>query len=231
MGVDFLGTNGSIGFSPGITSSNIAIKILPSTSKKADSRFSVVLHDPIGDVILVQPTVATVIINSNDDYRGVLSWKFPIGNQSLYPLITVDVDQDTEVNLTVVRSGGTYGIVSVQWLLTRNDSSSLADGFSMELNPRMGLLVINDGIREKEVLLTVVDSNKPTPASLYRLDLLPDTVTGGARIGGVPSTYIIVKDSHAAHGIVEFANSSSQKIIMVRLLIKIFPMLVYNLLL
>lgn len=222
MGVDFLGTNGSIGFSPGITSSNIAIQILPPTSKKVDSRFNVVLYDPIGDVILVQPTVATVIINSNDDYRGVLSWKFPVGNQSSsYPLITVDVNEDTKVNLTVVRSAGTYGIVSVQWLLTRNDSFYMTDSFSFELNPRLGLIVINDGINEKDVSLTVVDSNKPTPALLYRLDLLPDTVTGGARVGAAPSTYIIVEDSHAAHGIVEFSNSSAQKIIMVHLFISI----------
>lgn len=213
LGIDFLGGNGSIGFSPGITSSNIAISILPSNSRKADSRFTVVLHDPIGDVLLVPPRNTTVIITANDDYRGVLSWKPLLPNQS-YPLTTVKRENDVHINLTVVRIGGTYGIVSVQWMLTLNGSSDVNSVIS-DLRPQMGLLVIGDGVQEKDVVMYVFDNGQPMPAALYRVDLLANTVTGGARVGDISSTYLIVEDGHAAYGIVEFANASMQKIVLV----------------
>ena len=134
---DFHGTNGSIGFSPGTMETTVTIQIVSDLIPEVAEQFQIVLSDTSGDVVLAEPHIATVIINANDDYNGVLSLKST--NGQVYPVVRVDEDAEMSItDFSIVRNGGLYGSVSIQWMLIRNDSN--VDSVNMDVLPTAGII-------------------------------------------------------------------------------------------
>lgn len=70
-----------------------------------------------GDAVFISPSVATIIINVNDNPRGILSFK--PDTQGNAPFLRVNEDTFTTVEFQVFRSDGTFGNVTVQWFILR----------------------------------------------------------------------------------------------------------------
>ncbi|CAH1797156.1 unnamed protein product [Owenia fusiformis] len=207
---DFTGINGTIGFGIGVTEYTIAVNILQDSIPEIAEHFTIELENPSGDVVLVDPAVATVTITANDDENGVLSLKTPDGAE--FPQFRINEDETAQfTEFVVTRSGGTFGAVEIDWILERNDSNS--DNVLLDISPKSGTVTFLEGDRSQFILLTLVQDLLPEIGERYMLHLLPETVTGGAKAGDILSGELIIEDSDSAYGILELAPDSEQSLI------------------
>ena len=72
--------------------------------------------------MLQEPSRATGIINANDNPEGVLSFRSLDFVSPPYRQLNEDLDSDAV--FTVVRTGGSFGSVGVNWQIVRNDSGT-----------------------------------------------------------------------------------------------------------
>ncbi|KAH3717828.1 hypothetical protein DPMN_060730 [Dreissena polymorpha] len=81
-----------------------------------------ILSSPTGDVVLVAPNKTSILITSNDNPAGILSLRSP--DMVSAPVSQLNEDKDVDTVFTVVRSAGSFGTVSVNWEIVRNDTGS-----------------------------------------------------------------------------------------------------------
>ncbi len=204
LGEDFLATNGSLGFGRGETQSTISIQILSDQLPETAESFDIVLDFPSSSIVLVNPSRATVIINANDDYNGVLSLK-PVEESAPYPIIYANEDTERSVDRFVVfRSGGLFGEITVQWILVRNTTDDMVDD-SVDVSPTAGIVTLAPGESEKAIILDLYHDLIPEPVEQFLLRLLTSSVTGGARAEGVLQGLLVIEDSDDAHGRIEIS--------------------------
>ncbi|XP_013407178.1 G-protein coupled receptor 98-like [Lingula anatina] len=122
-GQDFsCASNTSLVFQAGETSKSFTIQILPDDAAEIAEEFYIVLFNPSSDVVVSDPYNVSVIIGANDETHGVLSLKSP--SATSFPQTYVNEDTTSQLTFfTVIRSGGAFGTVSVDWILSRNDSN------------------------------------------------------------------------------------------------------------
>lgn len=125
----------------------------------------------------------------------------------------INPDTTKVVNLSIVRSGGTFGIVSIQWMLSSNDSFVT---LPTDIAPTFGLVVFNDGQNITTVSFTIQQDDLPRPVRLLRVDLLAATVTGGAQADGVLSAYLVIEDTNMAYGSVQISSSQLASVVSYR---------------
>ncbi len=137
----------------------ISVQILSDFDPEKAEEFQIILTAEGGEVVLVNPSVATIIINRNDKPNGVLSLKTMQG--STFPSMNVSEDYtDQPVELfTVVRNGGLFGQVSIGWELVRNDSQ--AGPVKNDITPTEGTVVLQERQREQAITFTIVDDDAP----------------------------------------------------------------------
>lgn len=82
--------------------------------------------------------------------------------------------------ISIVRNGGNYGDVSVNWTIRRNssDRSPVSD----DLSPEAGTLWLTAGQMSAVLPLNITADELPEEAEAFVLRLLPDTVQGGAEV-------------------------------------------------
>lgn len=99
------------------------------------------MSHPGGDAVITEPSHVIVVIKANDDHNGVLSFMSPMSGKP--PTLTVSEDGLPTVELSVVRGGGSFGAVTIQWEVIRNDSNN--DPVSTDINPTSGMLSFREG--------------------------------------------------------------------------------------
>ncbi|XP_014663002.1 PREDICTED: G-protein coupled receptor 98-like [Priapulus caudatus] len=205
-GLDYIARNQSLTFSGGVTRQKFRVTILKDDIPENAENFKVMLSHPGGDAVIAEPSKMNVIIKSNDDHNGVLSFLSPVTGKS--PALTVSEDSAPSVELTVLRGGGSFGTVTVQWEVIRTDNDN--DPVSADMNPTGGRLTFYEGEKEKVIRFSVNQDSQPEPAEHFLVRLLPGSVTGGARLQNPSETSLFVLDSDDAHGLVEFGPNSLQ---------------------
>lgn len=80
--------------------------------------------------------------------------------------------------IIIVRNGGSYGAVSVNWSISRNssDSSPVSD----DLSPTAGTVRFAAGQVTAVISINLIGDDQPEEAEAFLLKLLPNTVTGNA---------------------------------------------------
>ena len=210
---DFRASNGTLAFSPGTTVGTIRVEILPDDLPEISENFTVILHDVSSEVVLAQPSLATVIINGNDDQNGILSLK--TSDLSRIPSVQVNEDSVTEIrNFVVLRSSGTFGTVSVAWKLRRGDNVTISSA-NQDVSPLQGTVTLGPGVTEQDIVLQVVQDVNPEPVEIYNIELLANSVTGGARVEGIREGQLVIEDSDNAYGMVRFGAVETQRIVTV----------------
>ncbi len=146
-------------FFVGTTESVISVQILSDFEPERAEEFHINLTRDSGDVVLVNPSIASVIINRNDKPNGVLSLKTVQG--ITFPSQNVSEDDTTQpVELFIVtRSGGLFGPVSIGWELIRNNSE--AGPVKNDITPTEGTVVLQERQREQAITFTIVDDEAP----------------------------------------------------------------------
>lgn len=80
-----------------------------------------------------------------------------------------------------MRNGGTHGNVSVSWIIKRNSNDSSL--VTTDIMPDFGVLRFSQGEMMVAIPLTVVTDDEPEEAEAYVLQILTNTVQGGAEVG------------------------------------------------
>ena len=209
LGVDCVVTNGSLGFSPGEQRRTISIAIMDDTIPELVEDFSIALANPSDNAVLVNPFLTVVTILPNDDQHGVLSLVSDTLGSSTNVIINEDTTSLTN-NFSVARDGGAFGEVSVNFIITRNDSSSTP--VTADLSPASGTVTLLEGQRSKTIPIIINSDTIPEEAQEFIVALLPNSVTGGADIGVATEGLLIIRDSDDAYGVIQFSTDNEQRI-------------------
>ncbi|XP_071260291.1 adhesion G-protein coupled receptor V1-like isoform X2 [Salvelinus alpinus] len=160
-----------------------------------------------GDAVLIPPKAILVTIEPNDKPHGVLS----ISSSPLIQPISINEDvTDRFDGISVVRNGGNYGDVSVNWTISRNssDRSPVSD----DLSPERGMLRFRAGQMSTALLLNITADKLPEEAEAFVLRLLPDTVQGGAEVDEPMEMVFYIQDSDDVYGLFLFHPEKTQTI-------------------
>uniref|UniRef100_A0A8C5D7Y0 Adhesion G-protein coupled receptor V1 n=1 Tax=Gouania willdenowi TaxID=441366 RepID=A0A8C5D7Y0_GOUWI len=174
----------------------------------AESFHVVLLEDTIrGDAVLVSPNAVLVTIEPNDKPHGVLS----ISSSALIQPIIINEDQTQRFEgIIIVRNGGSYGAVSVNWTISRNSSDS--SPVSNDLSPEAGTVRFAPGQVTTVIPINIVADEQPEEAEAFILKLLPSTVTGNAEVDEPMEMVFYLQDSDDVYGVFQFDPVNEQLI-------------------
>ncbi|XP_053084899.1 adhesion G-protein coupled receptor V1 isoform X1 [Pangasianodon hypophthalmus] len=184
-------------FPPRIYEAVLRFNIIDDRVPEIAESFQVVLLEEtlVGDAVLVSPSFVQVTIEPNDKPYGVLSISSPPPTQP------VMINEDTTMRfegITIVRNGGTHGIVSVNWTITRNSTDKTP--VSSDLSPVSGTLVFAEGQMSAILRLNITQDDLPEEAEAFLLRLIPQSVQGGAEVDEPMEMVFYIQDSDDVYG-------------------------------
>ena len=193
-GLDFvsLGTNTTLSFGPGETTKTIAVQILNDSLVEGDETFFVDLLDQTGVAALLGTITTTQVTIVDDDLLpGTLS--FASG--------TFVTNENAGVAIiTVVRTNGSTGIISVQF--ATSDGSATAGLDYLATN---GILSFADGEVSKSFAVPVILDSISEPTETVNLIL--SNPTGGALLGAQSRARLqIINNDFVIYGNVVFSS-------------------------
>uniref|UniRef100_A0A3P8WCF8 Adhesion G-protein coupled receptor V1 n=1 Tax=Cynoglossus semilaevis TaxID=244447 RepID=A0A3P8WCF8_CYNSE len=196
-------------FPPFVYKSSLLFNITDDTVPEIAEYFRVVLLEETirGDAVLVSPNAVQVTIEPNDKPHGVLS----ISSSALIHPITINEDLTQRFDgIIIVRNGGSYGAVSVNWSISRNssDSSPVSD----DLSPTAGTVRFAAGQVTAVISINLIGDDQPEEAEAFLLKLLPNTVTGNAETDEPTEMVFYIQDSDDIYGLFHFDPSKEQSI-------------------
>ncbi|XP_073480601.1 adhesion G-protein coupled receptor V1 isoform X2 [Aquarana catesbeiana] len=205
--------NNTIVFPPKVQEITLKFQIIDDQSPEIAESFQVVLMEDTlqGDAVLQHPSVVYVTIEPNDKPYGVLSINSAIYNE----MLVIDEDRVSRYEgITIVRNGGTHGNVSVSWIIKRNSNDS--SRVTTDITPDSGVLRFSQGQKIVAIPLTVVADDEPEEAEAYLLQILTNTIQGGAEIGTPTELVFYIQDSDDVYGLIQFHAMEKQKIVSMR---------------
>uniref|UniRef100_A0A8B9KFU6 Adhesion G protein-coupled receptor V1 n=1 Tax=Astyanax mexicanus TaxID=7994 RepID=A0A8B9KFU6_ASTMX len=174
----------------------------------AESFQVLLLEDTLlGDAVLVYPSFVQVTIEPNDKPYGVLSISSPPPTQP------ITINEDTTVRfegITIVRNGGTHGLVSVNWTITRNSTDRTP--VTADLFPAFGTLSFTEGQMTAILPLNITQDSLPEEAEAFLLRLIPSSVLGGAEVDEPMGMVFYIQDSDDVYGRFGFHPNETQSI-------------------
>ncbi|XP_076853827.1 adhesion G-protein coupled receptor V1 [Brachyhypopomus gauderio] len=204
-----LQANRTLVFPSGIHERVLRFYIVDDLYPEIAESFQVVLLEEtlVGDAVLLSPGIMQVTIEPNDKPYGVLSISSP-------PLaLPIMINEDTTVRfegITIVRNGGTHGIVSVNWTITRNSTDR--SPVSSDLYPASGTLSFAVGQMTAVLPLNITQDDLPEEAEAFLLRLIPASVQGGAEVDDPMEMVFYLQDSDDVYGRFGFLSNESQRI-------------------
>ena len=217
-GSDFMTAVGqSVIIPAGLTTAQIPVTIFGDTTPELNESLIVNITGvevvTLGDTptptvtpLLGNQTSSILTILENDDPHGVFVVYGSEGTGEVY--IGEPDTFSFGVMLTVERTRGTFGDVSVRWNLVDGTAVENVDyaGTGMELR-------FADGESRTTVALTILDDNEPEIDETFMVSLT--NPTGGARVadGDEGRTLIVIEANDAAAGIVGLAPLSRSTVV------------------
>ncbi|XP_039203973.1 adhesion G-protein coupled receptor V1 isoform X4 [Crotalus tigris] len=211
LNLDFLDLqpNTTIVFPPLVHESYIKLKIFDDAIPEIAETFHIMLlKDTLqGDAILKNPAIVQVTIKPNDKPYGVLSINSILFTQT----VVINEDQMLRYEgITLVRNGGTHGNISVSWIITRNSTDP--SPVTTDLTPDSGVLHFAEGQLLASLHLNIIDDNIPEEAEPYLLQILDDTMQGGAEVSDPAELLFYIQDSDDVYGVIQFCHLEHQRI-------------------
>ena len=209
-GLDFTAFNGQLHFRRGETDKVITFDINDDKDPEMEESFVLAFTQITGDAVWVMPNSATIIISANDNPSGIITFRdqdFKLGK----PMVQINEDTFSVAKFPVARNGGTFGEVTVQWEIVRNDSSS--DDVITDVGPQTGTVVFEDGVNRKDIVVTIVQDNNPEISEQFVVRLVSASATDVLQ--GITEATLLIEDSDNVYGFVEFSSFRNQKIITV----------------
>ena len=134
-----------------------------------------------------------VIIGENDDNRGLLSFSTTA--------VSVEEIFDSQVVLQIIRTRGTFGSVSVEYVITEETATS------MDYNiPTMGILEFKSGQESVNLTIDIVNDRVPEGNEIFNVALRNGM--GGAEISTPSSIAVTILSNDDINGVFFYANNS-----------------------
>ncbi|MEO1146755.1 MAG: Calx-beta domain-containing protein [Cyanobacteria bacterium J06638_22] len=174
---DYDNTLQTITFADGEASKTVLIPIAEDSSVEGDETVNLALANPTGGVTLGSQTTATLTIVDNDA-PGAIAF-----DASSY---TISED-GTTASVTLVRTGGTAGAVSVDLALTDGTATAPSD-----YDNTLQTVNFADGEASQTVLIPIVDDTVEESDETVNLALA--NPTGSATLGAQDSAVLTITD-------------------------------------
>ncbi|MDH3568288.1 MAG: hypothetical protein OEM61_13165, partial [Desulfobacteraceae bacterium] len=169
-GPDYAATSGTLTWIDGARDTrSFSVPIVNDTAQEGDETFVLTLSNPTGGAVLGTPSTETVTVTNDDAANG--QFDFAVGS--------VSVTEGGNAQLTVTRTSGSYGAVSVDYQTTNLTAAAPAD-----YTAASGTLNWTDGdTTSRTVTIGTIDDNTDEPAEQFEVDLLNPTGGSGINIG------------------------------------------------
>ncbi len=178
ISTDFTLDSGTLTFKDGDTSKSIVLQTTEDKVEEGHETFTVVLELTSGDAVLGTSEVTVTIMD--DDIAGTLDF-----DQFAY-----ETQEGTSVDLTVVRSGGSDGLITVD-VATADSTANSTDYTS-----KSGSLEFADGESSKTITIDTTADTSPELDETFTVTL--SSPTGGATLGEVDTAVVTILDDDAA---------------------------------
>ena len=190
---DYVAASGTLSWADGdVADKTFTVTINGDTEIEPDEILDVTLLSPTGGAELGAQAAATVTIVDDDNSPGALEF-----SGAVYALDEGDAGA-TLVTITVTRTGGTAGAVSVDYA-TSDGTATLADNDYVAAS---GTLSWADGYTDDKAFDVTVNCDTDLEAD-ETVDIALSNVTGGATLGLSAATVTIQNDD--AHGTLQFS--------------------------
>ena len=145
---DYTATTGTLTFVDGDTVETITVPIIDDSDEEVDEDFTVTIQNALGGATLGTTLATTVTISANDTpvLPGVLAFSTSE--------VTVDEDAGT-VNIEVVRSGGSDGDVTVDYVTFQGTADSVDD-----FTPQSGTLTFVDSDVVETIVIPIINDTE-----------------------------------------------------------------------
>jgi len=206
-GEDYVPVDGTLQFSGSQTSHTIKIDIVDDDEKESDEVFTVKLFEPKGlpdcdqkEVKILNDLRETKITIIDDDSPGTIS--FAEHKEEVEKKMSVCyevVESDGEVNIKVVRVGGSSGTVSVHYKTEDGQGSNKAiAGF--DYIAKEGDLVFNTGEVEKYIHIEIIDDEEFEKDEVFYVKI---SKPEECQIGHLVCCKVIIKNDDEMSGVGE----------------------------
>ncbi|MBU0677273.1 MAG: DUF11 domain-containing protein [Verrucomicrobia bacterium] len=176
-GIDYTPGTGTLVFAEGVLSQSFAVVILDNHDDETDRAVDLTLFDATGGAVLASPSNAVLTILDDD---GPGAFRF---SSQLY---SVGEEAGTAV-VTVVRSGGTNGVVSVDFA-TMNGTAIAGSDYSAT----NGTLTFANGVESGTLRLIILDDFSPESNETFTVSL--SNPIGGATLGSPTTAVFTIVD-------------------------------------
>ncbi|MFM8008980.1 MAG: Calx-beta domain-containing protein, partial [Dolichospermum sp.] len=184
-------TSITVTFADGEISKTVTIPIINDTQFESDETINLTLTNPQGGATLGNQTTATLtVINDDLPQPGLISL-----NNSIYT-----VNENGTASITLTRTGGSDGIVSV--ILTPSDGTATG-GNDYDNSPTT--VTFANGETSTTVTIPIIDDNVYEPTETVNLTL--SNPTGGATLGTQQTAILNIVDNDAVPGTIQFSNA------------------------
>ena len=167
---DYIPINGQVNFAPGETLKNIPVTINGDLTTELNETFFVNLSNPANATLADNQALGIIV---DDDNAGKFQFSFAPYSGAEHQQVTV----------TVARTGGDAGTVSVDYMTGGGTAMPLTD-----YTPLAGTLIFGDGETVKTFSVSLADDNVPEPSE--NVNLVLSNPIGGAVLG-VPAIAVL----------------------------------------
>ena len=182
-GSDYTTSTGTLTFAQGETSKTFTIPILNDTLVENTESLNLTLSNPTGGATLGSQSTAILTIQDDDVPSQAGSLQF---NATSYSLM----ENGGLLTVTVTRTGGTSGTVSVQYATSNGSASAGADYAAAS-----GTLFFASGEASKTFTVAVIDDSLVEGNETFTLSL--SNPTGGATLGNPTTASVIIIENDA----------------------------------
>ena len=192
-GSDYTAASGTLSFGTGENSKTFSINITNDANVEGNETINLALSSPTAGATLANPSTATVTIN-DDDSAGSL--QFSSGNYSIG-------ESGGAVMVTVTRSGGTSGAVSVDYSTSNGTATAGSDYTAAN-----GTLNFANGQTSQSFTVGILNDAVFEPTEAFNLTL--SSPGGGAVLGAQSTALVNVTDDDVAPvaGSVSFSSAT-----------------------
>jgi hypothetical protein len=195
-GIDYSVTSGVLSFATGDEQKSFTIPIIDNSVYEADKSFTVHLSNPTGGAVIGQQSQATIQIIENEPQppAGIIE----LGSQQYSVL-----ENAGQIAIDIVRSGGTFGQVSVDYVLS--DGSAIA---GEDYTTDSGTVVFADTETEKTVAVTIADNAAYEGDKTFNIALMLSNNSAGV-LGPQNTAVITITDDEPIPpaGVLQFSGA------------------------
>ncbi len=192
VGVDYRATNGVLSFATGVTARSFLVPVLNDFANRGDRTVGLALSSVTGGAALEVPPTAVLTILDDDSLISFASATFSVGEGTTNALITL------------VRSGGLVGAVSVNFATTTNGTAVAGVNYQ----PTTRVVTFPAGTNEVTVTVGVLDDGLVLGNLTVGLALSNAVPTNFVALGVLTNATLTIVESLNSAGALNFASAN-----------------------